>query len=194
MTRPWPFSDSTLDTVICALVCHHLKDNRDIFTFFKNASATLVSGGPPIMTLPAGSISNTDRLETITRAIEERGFRRIPEYCGMSVSIDDPRSLFWMFLLVFEKTSPFRGGVFVHDKFGFPEFKTPETRVEKGEKVRSSAKKERLARHGSFRFFTIGELLGGGESRTLVYETVSAILEAGISVNMDSKGKPGATD
>ncbi len=189
MTRPWPFRDSSFDTIICALVCHHLKDNRDIFTFFKSASDTLASGGRLIVTLPAGSISNAERLETIAGAIEERGFRRIPEYCGMSVSTDDPRSLFWMFLLVFEKTSPFQGGVFVHEKFGFPEFRTPETRVEKGEKVRSSATKERLARHGSFRFFTIGELLGGGERRTLVYKTVRAIPEEGLSPNMNSKGK-----
>ncbi len=194
MTRPWPFRDAAFDTVICGLVCHHLKDRRGILAFFKSTSDALVSGGRMIVTLPAGSVSSPDRLETITDAVEGCGFRRLPDYCGMSVSTDDPRSLFWMFLLVFEKISVFREGPFVHETFGFPEFRTPETRVKKGEKVRSTGTKPRLVRHDSFDFFTIRELLHGGDERTLVYETVRAIVESGRFTTPGSSGESGAAE
>ena len=171
MTREWPFR-SVFDTVVCGLVCHHLKEQNDILAFFTSAGRVLVPGGSLVITLPSGAVSNTRQLEAIAGAIEGFGFRCERELTGTAVSTDVARSLFWMFMLVFTKTSDPKGSptcawhksgqprstVFIHPRFGFPDLRTPVSREEKGAQVRSSGEKTRSVRHTSFRLLNLDEL------------------------------------
>ena len=102
MTRPWPFAHQ-YNTVFCGLVCHHLKRQNDIMTFFREASGALLPGGHLIVTLPSGSIDMVPHCGDIVTAIEGFGFKTIPELTGIMMSTDSPHSLYWSFLLVLRK-------------------------------------------------------------------------------------------
>jgi SAM-dependent methyltransferase len=157
MTRDWPFRQA-FDTVVCGLVCHHLKDQTDILRFFTNASRVLIQDGSLVITLPSGSLTNASQLESIAAGVEEFGFRRVPELTGLVISTDSPRSLFWMFSLVFIKTGGNRVETFISPNFRFPDYRTPVSREEKGARVRAGLGTERSVRHTSFRLLTLDEL------------------------------------
>ena len=163
MTAPWPFADHSFDTLFSSLVCHHLKEQDDVRLFFSEANRILRPGGLLIITLPAGSISRAGQLSHITDALERYGLRTDDAHTGLVMSDDNPHSLFWMFQVAVRKISENRGGTFIHPGFGFPEFRTPVTRKEKGDRARTTITAERLVRHASFRLIdveTIGKLFG----------------------------------
>jgi len=177
MTREWPFR-SVFDTVVCGLVCHHLREQNDILAFFTSASRVLVTGGSLIITLPSGSVSTTRQLEEIAGAIEGFGFRCDGELTGMVVSTDGVRSLFWMFVLLFTKTSDSRAAVFIHPRFGFPDVRTPVSREQKGERVRSSEKNPRSVRHTAFRLLSLEELYSSFPESVFVFRNVRTIADS----------------
>lgn len=176
MTRPWPFTQS-FGTVFCGLVCHHLKRQNDIMTFFREAAGALLPGGNLIVTMPSGSIDTVAHYTSTITAIEGFGFKNIPELTGIMMSTDSPHSLYWSFLMVFEKTENRIPETFIAPDFGFHMYRTPVTRVEKGEKARTTATATRKTRHT--RFTLIGQesardILG---DKPLVYETLNDISE-----------------
>jgi len=176
MTAPWPFADDSFDTVIASLVCHHLKEQPDVQLFFTEANRILRPDGTLIVTLPAGSVSRTAQFARIIDALGQYGFRADNDHSGLVLSDDDPHSLFWMFQITARKVSERRGGTFVHAGFGFPEFRTPVTREEKGERARTTATAERRVRHSSFRLIEpmrLGELFGEDD---IVFPAISARL------------------
>ena len=172
MTRTWPFS-SSFDTVMCGLVCHHLKVQNDAALFFGEANRVLSPDGTLIVTLPAGSLSQTEHIDVLAGGLEAFGFSVENAHTGLVVSTDDPRSLFWMFVLTARKVSPIRGEVFVHPSFGFPELRTPVTREAKGQRVRASKKSARSVRHDQFAFLTCKEMRDCFGERDLTYETLA---------------------
>lgn len=182
MTRAWPFS-RTFDTVMCGLVCHHLKEQRDIVTFFSSAARTLVPGGSLVITLPSGTVATVRQLYRIAGAVEPFGFRFEERTSGMVMSTDDPQSLFWMFLLSFTRTGECSPRVFIHPAFGFPEFRTPVSRAEKGGRVKTSGTHPRAVRHTAFRILGHGELSTLAGDSPLTYPAV-----AGIASGENKKG------
>jgi SAM-dependent methyltransferase len=174
MTLTWPFRRA-FDTVVCGLVCHHLKIQRDITDFFKNANRVLNRSGSLVITLPSGSISEISHLNSIARALGEFGFRVNRDLSGIVLSDDSPHSLFWMFLIVAEKVSDETGDVFIRTDFGFQMYRTPVTRAEKSVIAKETVKKQRLVRHTRFRFITLGDLETCAADKTLVYSTLSEL-------------------
>jgi SAM-dependent methyltransferase len=177
MTREWPFR-AVFDTVVCGLVCHHLKEQKDILAFFGNAGRVLVPGGFFLLTLPSGSVSNACQLEAIAGAIEGFGFRCEREMTGLVVSADTVSSLFWMFILLFTRTFDSLTSVFIHPRFGFPDIRTPVSREEKGEQVRSSGESSRSVRHTSFRLLSLEELNSSYPESVFVFQGVRTIAGA----------------
>lgn len=176
MTRDWPFS-CAFDTVICGLVCHHLKEQADILSFFSSAARVLTPGGALVITLPSGTIAHHWQLKRIIEAIEGFGFEFDETVSGMILSHDVSRSLFWMFTLTFVRTSGGPGTVFVHPGFGFPEFRTPVCREEKGKQAKSSETAARSAPHTRFRHIRLEELENRFREQALVFSTISALTE-----------------
>ena len=174
MTRDWPFA-CMFDAVVCGLVCHHLKDQSGILSFFSSANRVLLPGGSLVITLPAGSISYIRQLENLMNALEKFGFVPEEDLSGMALSTDNSHSLFWMFTLVFRKTGLSNGSIFIHPGFGFPEYRTPVSREEKGMQARSSVSRNRQIRHQSFRFLSLEALVKACEEKALVFETVEEI-------------------
>ena len=178
MTNDWPFRRA-FDTVFCGLVCHHLKEQRDIFAFFTSAARTLAPGGALVITLPSGTIAHARQLRYIAEAIEGFGFRLDSRVSGLVISGDNPHSLFWMFTLVFIRTSdtPLPAPVFIHPEFGFPEYRTPVTREEKGLQAKSSVTRSRAVRHTEFILLQIDTLEKQFGDSPLVFATLSKVSE-----------------
>jgi SAM-dependent methyltransferase len=176
MTCDWPFS-SSFDSVVCGLVCHHLKEQSGILSFFSSANRVLRPGGSLVVTLPSGSVSSAWQLENLMNAMELFGFTPENDLCGMTLSTDYPQSLFWMFTLVLRKTGQSKSSVFIYPGFGFPEYRTPVSREEKGSQARSTVKKRHKVRHRSFRFMNLDELKKMSGERALIFETVEEMRE-----------------
>jgi SAM-dependent methyltransferase len=174
MTCDWPFACS-FDAVVCGLVCHHLKEQTAILSFFSSANRVLRMGGSLLVTLPSGSVSYAWQLENLMTGIGIFGFSPEENLCGMTLSTDFPHSLFWMFTLIFRKTGQPKGSVFIHPGFGFPEYRTPVSRETKGDRARLTAMSERNVRHNNFRFFCIDELKKNCGEKAFVFETVKEI-------------------
>ncbi|MFC1542210.1 class I SAM-dependent methyltransferase, partial [Candidatus Latescibacterota bacterium] len=174
MTGTWPFM-RVFDTVVCGLVCHHLKKQRDIKKFFENANRVMKRSASLVITLPSGSISEVSHLKNIFDAIEAFGFSINRTFSGIVLSDDSAHSLFWMFLIIAEKKSDKTGDVFIRPGFGFQEYRTPVTREEKGVKAKETLKKERIVRHTHFKFINIDNLEKKASDKTLVYSTVSEL-------------------
>ncbi|MBA7567527.1 hypothetical protein ES708_09242 [subsurface metagenome] len=171
MTQPWPFQ-CRFDTVFCGLVCHHLKNQSDIRTFFNNANRVMDSGGTLVITLPSGAIATVSQLTQLSDALECFGFRIESRLTGMVVSTDSPVSLFWMFVIIARKISDKTGYDFVHPGFGFQDFRTPVTREEKGAKARVTATKKRQVKHAQFSMITIQDMKEKCSEAPLVYDTI----------------------
>jgi len=150
MTRTWPFT-KTFDTVICSLVCHHLKEQKAVVSFFNETNRVLKEDGNVLITLPSGSVTNFSQLNDISHALRCFGFEINPYMTGIVISTDDIHSVFWMFLIVARKIENISGQVFIDGDFGFNRFKTPELRVQKGEKARKTVSASREIRHSGFK-------------------------------------------
>lgn len=174
MTKEWPFADAVFNTVFCGLVCHHLKDPHEIVVFFSSANRVLTSGGRLIITLPSGSIATTAMIHSLIGALDDFGFDCDRDRTGMLVSADSEHSLFWAFVICVEKKTKPQSHVFIDRAFGFHQFRTPVTRVEKGDKARVTVESERSVKHERFLFFPIDEL-SITETPTLVYDTVAEL-------------------
>lgn len=172
MTKSWPFSDRSFDTIICGLVCHHLKEQSDICTFFSSAHRILAHNGRLIITLPSGSVADIPIFEKIIQALSVFGFETERSLTGMTVSTDSDRSLFWSFTIAARKTGSILSPIFIDPAFGFHLARTPVTRIEKGEKARETAESSRAVRHETFAFFPIDELSEISSSSVLVYDHV----------------------
>ena len=172
MTHDWPFG-CVFDTVVCGMVCHHLKKQKDVVTFFRNANRVLRPGGSLIVTLPAGSVAYSGQLENIIDGLEGFGFQADREYSGLVRSADDPHSLFWMFLIVARKVSDTVGRTFISPDFAFPQYRTPETREEKGEKARSTSTTNRKVKHKRFELIDSNVLRSRYGEKTFVFSEVS---------------------
>ena len=138
MTGTWPF-ECAFDTVICGLVCHHLKEQKYVVSFFNESNRVLKKGGRIIITFPAGSITRAEQIKEISLELRKFGFRTIDDVSGLILSTDNSNSLFWMFLIVAEKIEDISGSIFLHDKFDFSSLKTSETREKKGEKAKKNS-------------------------------------------------------
>lgn len=158
MTVPWPFADASFDTVICGLACHHLKEQGEVQTFFSEANRVLRPDGALLVTLPAGSVAKAGQFNSLIEALGSYGFPADLRHTGLVISTDSPHSLFWMFLITAVKDRARRDGAFVHPAFGFPEFRTPVTREQKGDRARATVSASRRIRHRSFRLFEAGGL------------------------------------
>jgi SAM-dependent methyltransferase len=174
MTRSWPYA-SVFNAVVCGLVCHHLKGQPDIFSFFSNANRVLLPGGFLVVTLPAGSISYAGQLENLIHELEAFGFCPEDNLSGIVFSTDNSHSLFWMYIIVLKKSGPISDGVSVLPEIDFAEFRTPVSREEKGVQARSTVSKNRQVRHRSFRFFDLLELKNTCKDNVLVFETIRKI-------------------
>ena len=172
MTHDWPFG-SVFDTVVCGMVCHHLKNQKDVITFFRNANRVLRPGGSLIVTLPAGSVAFAGQLENIIDGLAEFGFQANREYSGLVRSVDDPRSLFWMFLVVVRKVSDTIGRIFISPEFGFPDYRTPVTREQKGEKARLTSTTSRKIKHERFELIDSDSLRYRYGQKTFVFSELS---------------------
>ncbi|MFC1509514.1 class I SAM-dependent methyltransferase [Candidatus Omnitrophota bacterium] len=169
MTRTWPFG-CVFDTVVCGLVCHHLKEQRDVVTFFSNMNRVLLPGSSVVITLPAGSVGTSKQFEMIAQALGHFGFRIDMKLTGMVCSTDYPNSLFWMFVITAKKISDVCGCEFISPDFGFHLYRTQETRVEKGKKARSTATVQRKVKHELFKLTDLDEMLECYGEKNLVYE------------------------
>ena len=174
MTGEWPF-ETIFDTVICGLVCHHLKKQSDIIRFFLQANRVLKPAGSLLITFPSGSISKISYLNNLLKSIEQFGFKVNRELSGLVLSKDSSHSLFWMFCIIAEKVSGKVGKVFLSPDFIFPQYRTPVTRKEKGARVKETAKSIRTVKHEHFTLITCEELEKKVSDKTLVYSTVSKL-------------------
>ena len=169
MTRTWPFG-CMFNTVVCGLVCHHLKEQSDVVTFFSNMNRVLLPDGSVVITLPAGSVGTSKQLEMITQALGNFGFRIDMKYTGMVCSTDYSHSLFWMFVITAKKVSDVCGSGFISPDFGFHLYRTQETREEKGNKARSTATVQRKVKHERFTLTDLDEMLERYGEKNLVYK------------------------
>ena len=106
------------------------------------------------------------------------GFTVMGDVSGLVMSRDVENSVFWMFLLVAEKTGDYRGGPFVSADFAFPAIRTPVTRVEKGERARRTILSERGVRHHDFRLLPLGMLGALVPGTILTYNEVRDLATA----------------
>jgi SAM-dependent methyltransferase len=175
MNRDWPFGQN-FDAVVAGLVCHHLKTQAEVASFFRNANRVLVPGGSLVLTFPAGSIATARILETICRGLETFGFGIDEKRTGLVRSTDDTESLFWMFVICASKQADAAPLLFIDDSFSFLATRTPVTREEKAEKARITVMRERNVLHKSFRLITLAELLNLAETdEPLTFEMVSSL-------------------
>ena len=172
MTHDWPF-DCVFDTVVCGMVCHHLKNQKDVVTFFRNANRVLRPGGSLVVTLPAGSVAFAGQMENIIDGLAEFGFQANRKYSGLVLSVDDPRSLFWMFLVVARKVSDTAGRTFISPEFGFPDYRTPVTREQKGEKARLTSTTSRKIKHERFELVDSDMLCKRYGEKTFIFSELS---------------------
>ena len=172
MTGIWPFK-RCFDTVVCGLVCHHLKEQAVIVNFFSEANRVLNNGGSLVITLPSGTVSTASRLTTIIDAIEKFGFRIDRNLSGMALSTDSSHSLFWMFVIIARKVSEDTARVFIHPGFGFHDYRTPVTREEKGAQAKETAAKQRRVKHEAFTLISIDELMENCPEKVLIFENIS---------------------
>ncbi|MCE5251620.1 class I SAM-dependent methyltransferase [bacterium] len=173
MTRDWPF-ESVFDTVVCGLVCHHLKEQSDIVRFFNSLNRVLHPGGRAVITLPAGSVGTVRQFDAIVRSLENFGLAPDRERSGLVHSADNPSSFFWMFVIVARKNKESAGSVFIGPNFGFHHYRTPETREEKGIKARSTAASQRRIKHERFELVAIDDMDTLYGDNPLVYETLAS--------------------
>ena len=174
MTQRWPL-DHCFDTVVCGLVCHHLKEQGEITTFFSQANSSLKTGGSLVITLPSGSVSISSQFEKLINAIETFGFLVDRSLSGLVLSTDSSHSLFWMFVIIARKVSEDSAKVFIHQQFGFPIYRTPVSREEKGAQAKVTSTKERMVKHETFTLIGINELKKTCGEKVLVYENVSKL-------------------
>ena len=174
MTEVWPF-ESVFNTVVCGLVCHHLKTQSDIIAFFSNANRVLKPAGSLVITMPSGSISKISHLNNLFCALETFGFKVNRKLSGLILSDDSSHSLFWMFLIIAEKVSDEAGDVFISPDFGFNLYRTPVSRAEKGMQVKETRKKTRIVRHKNFKLIGIDELEERVSDKIFVYSTISKL-------------------
>ena len=174
LTGVWPFK-SIFNTVVCGLVCHHLKKQTDIIAFFSNANRVLKPSGSLVITLPSGSISKISHLNNLFDALEIFGFKVNRKLSGLVLSDDSSHSLFWMFLITAEKVSDKTGDVFIIPNFRFPLYRTPISRKEKGTQAKETIKKTRIVRHKNFRLIGIDELENRVADKNFIYSTVSKL-------------------
>ena len=175
MTRHWPI-ESYFDTVVCGLVCHHLKEQAEIITFFSQANRALNTEGSLVITLPSGSVSTVPQLIQIADSIETFGFLVDRRLSGLALSTDSSHSLFWMFVLIARKVSEETSDVFINHHFSFPVYRTPVSREEKGVKARVTAAKERVVKHEVFTLIALDELKKTFSNNVLIYENVSKLV------------------
>jgi SAM-dependent methyltransferase len=174
MTRPWPLS-LCFDTVFCGLVCHHLKTQHEIVSFFSEANRVCIPGGRIVVTLPAGSVSSPRHLSDLVDGLGTFGFDINPDKSGLVMSRNVESSVFWVFVLVAEKSDDYREGPFVSPDFAFPAIRTPVSRVEKGARARSSIRSRRDIRHSDFRLIPLSGLGTLDPDISLTYRTVRDI-------------------
>ena len=174
MTEVWPF-ESVFNTVVCGLVCHHLKTQSDIIAFFSNANRVLKPAGSLVISMPSGSISKISHLNNLFCALETFGFKVNRKLSGLILSDDSSHSLFWMFLIIAEKVSDEAGDVFISPDFGFNLYRTPVSRKEKGTQAKETIKKTRIVRHKNFKLIGIDELEKRVSDKIFVYSTVSKL-------------------
>ncbi len=171
MTKDWPFG-TCFDTIVCGLVCHYLKTQSEVVTFFSNAYRVLKRHGSLVITMPSGSISKTSDLDNLFDAVEKSGFKVKRELSGLVLSTDSSHSLFWMFLIIAEKVPAKVSDIFIHPDFAFPQYRTPLTREEKGAQARKTVTKKRKVKHEDFKLITAGELKKKVSNTILDYSTV----------------------
>ncbi len=174
MTKTWPYATS-FDTVIAGLVCHHLKEQPDVYTFFYEANRVMNHGGHFIITLPSGTVATASQFQKLIESLQGFGFQPLPEKCGMILSLDNTQSTFWSFIITAEKTGPVCSSSFYHDKFSFTDIKTPVSRTVKADKARRTAVSSRKTKHSSFVHFNIDELLVLGADELLTFETMKRL-------------------
>ncbi|MFC1692683.1 class I SAM-dependent methyltransferase [Candidatus Latescibacterota bacterium] len=175
MTRFWPF-ERMFDTVVCGLVCHHLKKQSDIITFFSQANRVLVQDGWLVITLPSGSVSTGLQFSNLTNALEGFGFRVYRNLSGIVLSTDSTHSLFWMFVITANKVSEATPPDFINSRFGFPDYRTPVSREEKGVQVKMTADSRRKVKHEHFTLIGMNELLNTHAETILTYPNVSELI------------------
>ena len=171
MTKEWPFQPS-FDTVVCGLVGHHLKTQRDCVSFFSEANRVLKPSGSLVLTLPSGTVATTSNLLDIVHALELFGFRIDREQSGLVLSQDSAHSLFWMFLIIAEKISSDTDTVFVQPDFAFPAFRIPVPREKKGERVKKTRRSARRVRHTQFALVALTEMEQKFPDTMLDYSTI----------------------
>jgi len=176
MTRPWPFR-CRFDTVVCGLVCHHLKDQPHVVRFFSEANRVLNDGGRLVLTLPAGSIARSVQLDRIIAALWEFGFETKRELSGLALSTDSGHSVFWEFVIIAEKREARDPDVFISADFGFHTLRTPVTREEKGAHARERITSERRVRHDSFALIPVDVLLTRYAETVFVFDNIAGILK-----------------
>jgi len=176
MTRTWPF-DSEFDTVICGMVCHHLKVQANVTTFFSNANRVLKTDGFLIITLPSGSVSTASQLENLVHAVESFGFMVDRKLSGMVVSTDNPHTLFWMFIIIGKKKSEEKKHVFVNPGFGFSDYRTPVTRKEKSNQARQTAAGVRQVKHECFTLINVEDLKILCGETILIYPDILSLVK-----------------
>jgi len=174
MTRNWPFA-CAFDTVVCGLVCHHLKEQSEVVSFCTNMNRVLRHGGYAVITIPAGSIGTANQLENIAAALEGFGFQTDRRHSGLVHSTDNAPVLFWMFMIIARKITDTETAVFISPDFGFHLYRTPETREEKGLKARSTASSQRRVKHEQFALIDIDEMHKRFGEKPLVYAELSAL-------------------
>lgn len=172
MTNGWPFA-CIFDTVVCGLVCHHLKTQETVAQFFRSANRVLKPGGSLIITLPAGSVATTTDLQVILSGLASFGFDHDPALTGLIRSDDDPHALFWMFLICATKRSDPYEGPFVDQTFSFASLRTPVPRTVKGDRARQTVQQSRQIHHDRFRLICEDMLRARlSAEQSMVFETV----------------------
>ncbi|MBT4483689.1 MAG: class I SAM-dependent methyltransferase [Candidatus Latescibacteria bacterium] len=175
MTKTWPF-ERCFDTVLCGLVCHHLKEQPDLITFFSEANRVLKPGGSLVITLPSGTVSTLPQMSKLVEALETFGFLVDQNLSGMALSTDSSLSLFWMFVIIARKESDNAADVFIDPDFGFHVYRTPVSREEKGVHARETAARQRLVKHEAFTLMSIEELNEKIPEKVLIFENVCELM------------------
>ncbi len=175
MTNRWPFADRSFNTIICGLVCHHLKKQCEVADYFSECGRMLAPGGALVVTFPSGAIANAAYFIDILNGIEDFGFQVDAKLSGLVLSTDSERSLFWMFQIIAKKTGNPSTNVFIDPDFAFPKYRTPVPRTVKGEKARETAGKSRMVLHRHFRLLDVDKLIKSAGNDMLVYDRVSKL-------------------
>ena len=174
MTKPWPLRQA-FDMAVGGLVCHHLKEQCSIATFFSEANRVLKPGGVLAVTFPAGSIATASLFDSVTAGISSFGFEIDRDSTGIVVSTDTPHSVFWMFLITARKEGIPSGSISSGLHSVFTACEHPSTREEKGARARVTASGSRKVKHDSFIFAPIDTLLEAAPETVLVFDAVATL-------------------